>query len=172
MNTEYPVEFLTATILKWQKLLGDDSLKQVIVNSLQWLTKENRCKVYVFVIMPNHIHLLWQIEDTYKRKEVQGALFSHTAHEFQKILRERKSDIVNNYFVNYKDRSYQFWQRNPMVKECQTEYFFLQKMNYIHWNPCQPHWNLASCPEEYPWSSASYYEKNNNRFEWLTHYFG
>lgn len=172
MNTAYHVEFLTATILNWQKLLEDDSFKQVIVNSLQWLTIQKRCKIYVFVIMPNHIHLLWQMEDGNKRKEVQGALFSYTAHEFQRILREKNDTALLDYRVNAKDRNYQFWQRNPMVKECWSEHFFLQKMNYIHHNPCQPHWNLARYPEEYPWSSAAFYEKGDKKFEWITHYFG
>ena len=35
--------------------------------------------------------------------------------------------------------------------------FLQQKMDYIHHNPCQPHWNLAELPEDYPWSSARVY---------------
>jgi hypothetical protein len=35
--------------------------------------------------------------------------------------------------------------------------FLRQKMDYIHHNPCQPHWALAERPEEYAWSSARYY---------------
>ena len=73
--------------------------------------------------------------------------------------------------MDAKDRSYQFWQREPMVKEVWTERFLLQKLNYIHHNPCQTHWQIATMPENYIWSSALFYEKNiMEQYTWLTHY--
>jgi hypothetical protein len=38
-----------------------------------------------------------------------------------------------------------------------SESFLLQKMEYIHNNPCQPHWGLSATPAEYIWSSARFY---------------
>ena len=32
------------------------------------------------------------------------------------------------------------------------------KLNYIHMNPMQEHWNLVSKPEDYKFSSARFYE--------------
>jgi len=79
--------------------------------------------------------------------------------------------VIEEYHVDAKDRNYQFWQRTPMVKETWSEKFFLQKLNYIHQNPCQPHWMLAALPEDYKWSSAMFYEKNIiEPYNWLTHY--
>ena len=170
MPTSYYPEFITATILKWQHLLADDECKQIVIDSLQWLTKQNRCKVYAFVIMPNHIHLLWKIADGFERTEVQGAFFSYTAHQFKKYLQDTNELMLQDYFVGDADRIYQFWERDSRVKECRTHPFFMQKLEYIHNNPCQPHWNLATIPEEYKWSSAAFYESNSNEFHWLTHY--
>jgi hypothetical protein len=31
-------------------------------------------------------------------------------------------------------------------------------------------WNLATCPEDYYWSSAAFYEKGKNDFSFLTDY--
>jgi hypothetical protein len=45
-----------------------------------------------------------------------------------------------------------------------------QKLNYIHLNPLQAHWNLVIDPNDYYFSSCSFYEKENKRFEWLTDY--
>jgi len=167
MKTYYP-EFLTATILNWQHLLVDE-FKQVVIDSMKWLVREKRCRIYGFVIMPNHIHLLWQICDGYDRFEVQGALLSFTSHEFKKRL---KSDALKlaKYKVNLIDRGYQFWQRDCVVKECWGEQFFEQKLDYTHNNPVQPHWALSNSPEDYYWSSASFYEKGVSPFEFLTHY--
>jgi putative transposase len=45
-----------------------------------------------------------------------------------------------------------------------------QKLNYVHNNPLQVHWNLASSPKDYKWSSASFYETGQDDFGFLTDY--
>lgn len=119
--------------------------------------------------MPNHFHLIWKITDGLERKNVQGALFSFTAHEFKKKI-NNKHTLLEDYFVNKSDRQYQFWEREPMVKECWTKKFFQQKMNYTHFNPCQSHWNLADRSEHYTYSSAKFYETGVKNFAFLTHF--
>ena len=144
-------------------------MKFIVVSSLQWLAENKRCNINAFVIMPNHIHIMWQIADGVARKNVQGAFFSFTGHAFKKEL-ERNPLVLEQYKVDDADRTYQFWERNPLVKECFTENFFLQKLDYLHHNPCQPKWNLTDVPENYYWSSASFYELQDDRFSWSTHY--
>ncbi len=63
-------QFFTATILEWKHLLADDRMKQIIVSSLQFLVNDRRVKVYGFVIMPNHIHIIWQILDGHEKAKV------------------------------------------------------------------------------------------------------
>jgi putative transposase len=53
--------FFTATILNWNNLLAGDKYKNIVAESLQFLTENNRIRVFGFVIMPNHIHLIWKI---------------------------------------------------------------------------------------------------------------
>ena len=143
MLKSYYAEFFTATILNWQKLLHDDNLKQIIVDSLQWLVKEKDAPF---------MHLLWRITEGLEREIVQGALLSFTAHAFKKHLKHQNTSLLKTFYVDAKDRSYQFWQREPMVKEVWTERFLLQKLNYIHCNPCHAYWQLATMPEDYKWS--------------------
>jgi REP element-mobilizing transposase RayT len=52
---------------------------------------KKKCIINAFVIMPNHIHLIWKIPDGFERKNVQGALFSFTAHEFKKKIKRNKA---------------------------------------------------------------------------------
>jgi hypothetical protein len=42
-------------------------------------------------------------------------------------------------------------------KECYSEAFTEEKLNYLHQNPCKGKWNLAASPIDYPHSSALYY---------------
>ena len=138
--------------------------------SLQFLVEENRIWLYGYVIMPNHIHLLWKIEDGFERADVQGALLSFTAHAFKKNLEVNDIIKLANYKVNLIDRTFQFWQRECVVKECWVEHFFEQKLDYTHNNPVQPHWNLSDISENYYWSSSSFYEIGVSPFKFLKHY--
>lgn len=169
MIKSYHVEFLTATILDWKHLLNDD-FKRLILDCMEWLVANNRCVIYGFVIMPNHIHLIWKISDGFGRSQVQGALLSYTAHVFKKELCVGKSKTLAAHRVNLSDRAFQFWQKDCMVKECWNEWFLEEKLEYIHQNPLQEHWLLATLPEDYYWSSASFYIRNENHFKFLTHY--
>ncbi len=94
LQSYYP-EFLTATIYNWQHLLKDN-YKQIITDSFNWLVT-NKCTINAFVIMPNHFHLLWKIADGLERKDVQGALFSFTAHEFKKYLKKNDSATLEKH---------------------------------------------------------------------------
>jgi len=163
-------EFITGTIYNWEHLLKDEDCRQIVIDSFHWLVKNKKCTINAFVVMPNHFHLLWKISDGFERKDVQGTFLSFTAHKFDKYLKQKAPLHLEKHFVDKSDRSFQFWEREPMVKECWTKKFFRQKLNYIHFNPCQPHWNLAGVPEEYKWSSANFYETGLKEFSWLTHF--
>jgi putative transposase len=65
---EYP-QFFTATTLDWKKLLKPDHYKDIIINSLRYLVTNNRVILYAFVIMDNHIHLIWQMKGS---QDAQG----------------------------------------------------------------------------------------------------
>ena len=45
-----------------------------------------------------------------------------------------------------------------------------EKIDYMHYNPLQPHWQLCNDPVEYRFSSAKFYEKGIDEFKILTHY--
>lgn len=54
------VYFWTNTIKDWKHLLKQDKYKQLIINSLKELVDKKLITVYAFVIIPNHIHLIWE----------------------------------------------------------------------------------------------------------------
>ena len=63
MNSEYTVyaaQYFTATIYLWQAVLADDNHKDIIIDSLQYLVNDKRIELNAFVVMSNHIHLIWQ----------------------------------------------------------------------------------------------------------------
>jgi REP element-mobilizing transposase RayT len=172
INFENHPQFFTATILQWQHLLADDTYKDIIIQSLLYLKNEGSIKVYAFVIMPNHIHLVWQIQDGYKQATVQQRLMKFTAQQFKFKLTDTGSPYLASYLVNAADRKYQFWERNPLSTGLWTPAVLTQKLDYIHNNPLQPKWQLTDYPENYKYSSAGFYHTGHDAFGMLTHYNG
>ena len=82
--TEYP-QFFTATNLEWNKLLQPDKYKDVIIESMRFVVNDNRVMIYGFVIMSNHIHIIWQMKAGRKKKDVQRDFLKHTARKSNQI---------------------------------------------------------------------------------------
>jgi putative transposase len=172
INFDYHPQFFTATILQWKLLLKDDSFKDIIINSLSYLKAEGSIKIYAFVIMPNHIHSIWQIQDGYKQSNIQLRFLKFTAQQFKFRLIDTANPLLQAFKVNAKDRAYQFWERNPLSIDLWTPDVFMQKLDYIHNNPLQHKWQLADFAENYKYSSARFYETGYDEFNLITHYNG
>ncbi|MDB5132908.1 MAG: hypothetical protein JWR02_2657 [Mucilaginibacter sp.] len=145
-------------------------IKDIIVKSLQFLNNEGSIVIYSFVIMPNHIHLIWQIPDGFKREIIQNRLLKFTAQQMKFRLIDTNDARLSQFLVNAKDRQYQFWERNALSVDLWSEPVFEQKLDYIHNNPLQDKWQLALYPEDYKYSSARFYETGIDEFGLLTHY--
>ena len=57
------IYFWTGTIDHWYYLLGDALNKETILDSLRTLSGKKLITMYAFVIMPNHIHLIWKLNN-------------------------------------------------------------------------------------------------------------
>ena len=105
--TEY-AHFFTATNLEWKKLLLPDTRKDVIIESMRFIVEDKRVIIYGFVIMPNHIHVIWQMQAGKKRDAVQRDFLKHTAQEIKNDMLINYGQELKDYLVNAKDRKYQF----------------------------------------------------------------
>jgi putative transposase len=160
------IEFFTATCLNWQNLLQAESHKQIIMNSLKFLVDNNRIWLYGYVIMDNHVHILWCKQPEWLDKNVQQQFSKFTAQQL-------KFSLINNagnldlYKSTQADREYQFWERRPFKATMYNRKVFEQKLDYIHFNPVKA--GLCQLPEDYLYSSASYYLLNTPN-GLITHY--
>ncbi len=161
------IYFWTATINKWQRLLEKNEYKDVIVDSLQYLTDRGKVDVYAFVIMPNHIHLIWKVNEANGRESPQGSFLKYTAHKFKRMLEKEDSNRLADYAVHAANKAYEFWQRDSMAIPLFTRKVAMQKLVYLHNNPIAKHWNLVTNPYDYKYSSARYYELDEKNFPFL-----
>ncbi len=76
---------------------------------------------------------------------------------------------LKNYIVSASDRQHNIWQRDPLAIYVFNLEMALQKLEYMHLNPMQQHWQLCKSTLEYRFSSANFYENGVDEFGLLTH---
>ncbi len=161
------IEFFTATCLNWQNLLEAETHKKIVLASLKFLVEENRIWLYAYVIMPNHIHLLWRKQDLWIENSIAQNFLKYTAQQIKFNLLADNPQELGKYKSSQADRQYHFWERRPHQATMNNRNIVEQKLNYIHQNPVKKGLCLSNL--DYPYSSANFYEGRANDML-LTHY--
>ena len=94
----------------------------------------------------------------------------YTAQQLKRSILEADKVLLETFKVNKYDRDYQIWKRKPLSVDLLTKQLFVQKLEYIHYNPVKA--GLCRLPEEYSYSSAKFYVDGNDSFGMLTHFSG
>jgi len=144
--------FWTATINQWQKLLQPDKYKDIIIDSLNYLSNTGKIDVFGFVIMPNHIHLIWRTKELNGKETAQGSFLKYTAHEFRKMLYKENKNELLYYQVDAHNKEHEFWQRDSLAILLFSKEIAFQKLDYIHYNPVEA--GFVTKAEEWKYSSA------------------
>ncbi len=164
------VYFWTDTIKDWKHLLKKDDYKMLIIEQLQWLKSRNKIEVYAYVIMPNHLHLVWEMKEK-NGKELPHASFNKwTSSRFLADIRQNYPQLIPYFEEKTSERNHRFWQRDPLAVLMDSRAKVEQKIGYIHLNPLAERWNLVKNPTDYRWSSARYYETGVDEFKLVSHY--
>ncbi len=111
------IYFWTATINNWYKLLNEDVLKEVIISSLKYLSEKKKIEVYAFVIMPNHVHFIWQMLEMNGKEMPDISFLKFTAHAFKKHLKVNNPKFLELFEVDAINKEYEFWQRDSLAFE-------------------------------------------------------
>ena len=104
--TEHHPQFFTATILEWKHLLKEDKYKDIILDSLRFLVKEKRVVVNSFVLISNHIHLIWQAINGCTPQQNQQRFLKYTAQQIKFDLQKNNLVLLEEFRVNAKDRMF------------------------------------------------------------------
>jgi len=167
----HEIYFWTDTIKDWRELLGDDRFKEIVIGCWQDLVKRKKIAIYGYVIMPNHLHVIWEMLEKNGKEMPHASFNKYTSHQFLEILRAESPAQVNQHIENDRPvRLHRFWQRDPLAVMMYSRKMMKQKLEYIHTNPLQEKWSLTGQPEDYRWSSANFYQTGIDEFGIVTHY--
>ncbi len=129
----------------------------------RWVDKG--CSISGYVIMPNHVHLLMYAPAGTSINEVLGnskrwwakLIIDRLTEAKEGALLRRLQRDVDHWRFNKKGQWYRVWETSSDIKLCFSPAMTEQKLKYIHNNPLQPKWCLVDAPEDFPHSSAAYY---------------
>lgn len=126
-------------------------------NALQYRQQHNGWKVYGYVILENHLHLVVQADDLL----AELPLFkSYTARQLIDYLKECRAERVLKQMAFFRkahklDREYQCWEEGSHPQLIQNTEMLRQKLDYIHFNPVKR--GYVDKPEHWRYSSARNY---------------
>jgi len=145
--------FITCTVLHWIPLFTNQQSVQIIIESLKHLQQSDNLKIYAYVILENHLHLIGSSNDLAKTMK---KFKSFTAKELIELLQKQNVKTILDQLAFYKkahkqETTYQIWQEGIQPKLIQSEQMMIEKINYIHNNPIKrgyvdetKHWRYSS----------------------------
>lgn len=153
--------FITTTTADRAHIFRRDIVKRILLDALYFVSLMNHVSLYVFVIMPNHIHVIIQCPQEFPPADWARAFKTSSSQLITRLYQAEQNQTALDYLSELVARpskqNYKVWEDGYLSKSIFTPDFLDQKQTYIHGNPTQPHWQLADTPEEYMWSSAGYY---------------
>ena len=156
------IYFITFTILGWKKIFLEDKYCELVYKWFDYMKEKYDNKIYAYVVMSNHIHVIIYLS----KKSPKLSVLIQNAKRFMAYgivdLLEKDNNInILNYFKKSaqvkKGAKHKVFEDRYDSKIIQTQDFFLEKLKYIHNNPCSKKWMLADCVEGYKYSSAANY---------------
>jgi putative transposase len=130
------LHFITFSCFGRLPFLEHAQPKHIVEGILEQLRARHQARIYAYVLMPEHIHLLIN--------EPPSILLA----QFLKALKQMTSRKLKG------DRA-QFWQHRYFDSNIHGEEACSEVIRYIHCNPVKR--GLAASPEQYQWSSFNHY---------------
>ena len=122
-----------------QKVFVQEKDYEEYMDRLKHYKRKYKFKLYGYCLMPNHVHLISEIEQKDLAKFMQGINRSYTA-----------------YFNETYDKVGHLWQGRFKSKVVVKDEYLINCISYIELNPVRD--NMVRIPQKYRWSS--YKERN------------
>ena len=144
-------------MLHWIPIFTNKESVGIVIDSFKYLQQNSHLKVYAYVILENHLHLIVQSDDIAKD---MARFKSFTARKILDLLKSRNVKTILDQLRFFKradkrDREFQLWQEGIGAKQILNEEMMKQKVEYIHNNPVKR--GYVDRPEHWRYSSARDY---------------
>jgi putative transposase len=138
--------FVTANTDKRQQIFRDPDAASFFLNTLRYYKPLLGFKIYSYVVMPDHIHLLIEPNDRYDLSEVMKAIKGSFGRKYL-MMRGEKGKV---------------WQRQFFGYTVEDELQLKRNIRYIFENPVRR--GIVKNEVDYEFSSAKAYLRGENDY--------
>ncbi len=151
------VRFVTFSCFQRRPLLTDSSVVNTLLETVAEIRLKHQLKLFAYVIMPEHVHLVIHPPEYLRLGPVIGELKSKSAG---RIISSGVPSLPDGCRV-MKNGVFRrvFWQSRCYDHNCRTDEIVLEKIHYCHKNPVNR--GLVSSPEKWQWSSFNWFRGQN-----------
>ena len=146
--------FITCSCFRRKPLLADDRIKSAFHTILEVTRRRYRFRVYGYVLMPEHFHLLISNPEVGDTGKVLQVLKQRMSHRTWKILsptlsrKMGKDGAPTSRVGTHPGEPWQFWQRRFYDFNLWNRAKLVEKLKYMHRNPVVR--ELVARPEDWP----------------------
>ena len=154
------VRYITCSCYKRLALFQNDSIKDRFVQHLRMTQEDYGFRLYAWVLMPEHFHLLLRPADP---NDTMTPIVRRLKAGFAKRVIDRWRELNAPILPRITDASdaVRFWQRGGGYdRNLYSESELMEKIAYVHRNPVKR--GLVAAPSEWAWSSARAYENGDD----------
>ncbi len=157
--------FMTFTVIDWVDVFTRKEYKLELVDSMNYCVKNKGLTVFAWVIMSNHVHVIWQAKDGFRLSDILRDFKKFTSkkiltlieneNESRKVWLLKKFEFAGKRLKRIS--KYKFWKDDNHAIYLDPLYpnMIDQKLDYIHDNPVKA--MIVEEPHHYIFSSAKDY---------------
>lgn len=156
---------MSIAVVNWLPIFSNPTFANIVFKSLKFSQSEKNLKIFAYVLMENHLHLIAAHDDLV---DVMRTFKSFTARQIINEMKEKNLGFWLDQLKYHKkkwkhDQEFQLWQEGSHPKQVQSSEMMLQKIEYIHMNPVKR--GYIEKPEHWLYSSARNYAGLEARLE-------
>ena len=150
--------YLTFSCYKRLWLFKNPALYSLFLDHLADARRRLHFKLYGFVLMPNHIHLLVFPQPETSISSMLSRIKGPFANQALLYLRKHLPELHDGLkVIKGQDTTWRFWQAGGGYdRNIYSDDVFQKTLEYMHLNPVRK--SLVEKPENWRWSSVRYYQ--------------
>lgn len=155
--------FLTFSCYQRLPLLNRDRTRNWLIETIIEAKENYQYALWAYVIMPEHVHLLvYPKVKNYNISLFLKTLKQSVARKAKRFLEKSSPNWLDKLTVKRGARKvFRFWQAGPGYdRNITSKVELFEKIHYMHKNPVRK--GLVLTPQEWKWSSASWYDGERN----------
>src|SRR3990170_204069 len=134
-NQENGCYFVTAALRNFTPLFDEREIVSIVFDSLNFLRRNKGLKIYAYVVMPEHVHLVASAGEA-SITTLIGDFKRFTSRNIAEWLRVNNPPLFEKLKADaYRGQNYAVWQETFRSEVIYERKFLVQKIDYIHNNP-------------------------------------